>query len=71
MSKKFLVGLKNGRVTYLTIEISRSERIAMLDHGCDSIITCDLEEAPDFKKDYLISFVPKIHIIEEPQNAHN
>lgn len=56
MSEKCLVGLNDGRVTYITREVTDQERLAILKHGCDSVITTDLISSPNFKARYQVQF---------------
>lgn len=54
---KILVGLKDGRVTWLSKTVTDQERQDMLDDGCDSIITIDgSDDIPDFKDKYKVEF---------------
>jgi hypothetical protein len=56
MSKQCLIGLKDGRVTYITTDVTNQERLAILEHGCDSVVTTDLVNAPDFKAACKVKF---------------
>lgn len=56
--KPVLVGLKNGRVTALSIDTSNEERLSFIENGCDSVILMpENSDVPDFKAEYKIKFV--------------
>ena len=58
--KPVLVGLKNGRVTALSIDTSNEERLSFIENGCDSVILMpENSDVPDFKVEYEIKFVDK------------
>jgi len=58
--KPILVGLKNGRVTALSIDTSNEERLSFIENGCDSVILMpENSDVPDFKAEYEIKFVDK------------
>lgn len=58
--KPVLVGLKNGRVTALSIDTSNEERLSFIENGCDSVILMpENSDVPDFKAEYEIKFVDK------------
>ena len=58
--KPVLVGLKNGRVTALSIDTSDEERLSFIENGCDSVILMpENSDMPDFKAEYEIKFVDK------------
>lgn len=47
---KCIVGLKDGRVVYVqTTNVSDFARIKAIQGGCDSVITMDIEDAPEWK----------------------
>lgn len=56
-----LVGLQNGRVTHLSVNTSKMERIAFIEDGCDSVILIPANSnVPDFKASYEIKLVEVI-----------
>lgn len=56
--KPYLVGLKNGRITHLSIDTSNEERLSFIEDGCDSVILMpENSDVPDFKSVYEIKFV--------------
>lgn len=58
--KPILVGLKNGRITHLSIDTSNEERMSFINDGCDSVVLMpENSDVPDFKSVYEIKFVDK------------
>ena len=56
--KPVLVGLKNGRITHLSIDTSNEERISFIKDGCDSVVLIpENSDVPDFKATYKIEFI--------------
>jgi hypothetical protein len=56
--KPVLVGLKNGRITHLSIDTSNEERLSFIEGGCDSVILMpENSDVPDFNVEYEIKFV--------------
>lgn len=56
--KPILVGLTDGRITNLSIDTSREERIAFIKSGCDSVILRSGNmEVPSFDAVYKIELV--------------
>ena len=46
---KCIVGLKDGRVACVSLEVTDDARMEMIIAGCDSVITMDIADAPDWK----------------------
>ena len=46
---KCLVGLKDGRAACVSLEVTDDARMDMIIFGCDSVITMDIDDAPDWK----------------------
>ena len=46
---KCLVGLKDGRVACVSLEVTDKNRMDMIIDGCDSVITMDIDDAPEWK----------------------
>lgn len=51
--KPILLGLCDGRITHMSVDTSKAERISFIKGGCDTVVIHS-GECPDFNKIYRV-----------------